>query len=663
MMTAIQNLLSTSWAEALGWTLVHSLWQGLVILLLLALAIRVVPPAWSRLRYAMACAALMLLVTASVVTFTSLAGQAEPDSAYQPSGLSLSSLASFEMEKAMQEDVSAGMISSLWKSIRDFIESHISVLLVVWIIGALLFSMRLFGGWLYLFKLKNSARSIDNEWHQRVQQLARQLNIRRVITLAESMHIHAPVVIGYLKPMILVPVGMFTGMEPTDLESILVHELAHIRRHDYLVNILQSVVESLYFFNPFVWMISSRIRREREYCCDDAVLRMSVNALHYARALACLEEARLSKTTLAMSLAESKGQLLNRIKRMMEKTARNNTGRERIIPIALLIIGLVCASWITVVIDKKPMEDLPASDPAIAVKDTVIKKNEKSASYYRKKVTTIGEDGQPHEEIVEKFEGDEELRPMLEINDAFIPPVPPVPGMSFMPAPLAFDSIPRNPFYFQNRIQEEIDRILGEVFDHPFENFYHDDELDTMIKEMRERFRLRFDTEKDGAWHDFEWDDSDMEKFQEKMEAWQREWEEQQFDMNRFHEMALRAQEEVFKRMEERHRDRFQSQKFAEELTRDMQAKVEKMQSYYDQRMKKVEEKMKRFDEKMKQFESELREELIRDGYFEPDEKIESMSWDEDGDIKVNGKTIKDQHKAKYKDLQKKYFQSHGSFQ
>src|SRR5204862_7511696 len=108
----------------------------------------------------------------------------------------------------------------------------------------------------------------DNDWSNIVQQLARQLHIDRVIPLAQSAHINAPLVIGYIKPVIMIPVGMFSGLSPEQIETIFIHELAHIKRHDYFINVLQSIIEALFFFNPFIWIVSNIIRREREYCCD-----------------------------------------------------------------------------------------------------------------------------------------------------------------------------------------------------------------------------------------------------------------------------------------------------------------------------------------------------------------------------------------------------------
>ena len=178
--------------------------------------------------------------------------------------------------------------------------------------------------------------------------------------------------------MILIPIGMCTSLSTEQLETIFLHEIAHIRRKDYLINLLQLMVEAIYFFNPFVWIVSGIMKREREHCCDDAVVQLHGNAKAYAHALATLEELRLSKVGLSLSLAENKNQLLNRVKRLMEKSVKNYSGRERIIPALLLVIGLICASWISTHTSKTELSSINP-DRLIVASDT-IKKNKKTKS-------------------------------------------------------------------------------------------------------------------------------------------------------------------------------------------------------------------------------------------------------------------------------------------
>src|ERR1700749_4616836 len=118
-------------------------------------------------------------------------------------------------------------------------------------------------------------------WNERMQQLAALMGIRQTISLLESGIAKVPMVIGHLKPVILIPIGLLTALSAEEVEAILVHELAHIKRRDYLVNMLQSLMEIIFFFNPAVLWISQLIKTERENCCDDMVVEQSSNRISY----------------------------------------------------------------------------------------------------------------------------------------------------------------------------------------------------------------------------------------------------------------------------------------------------------------------------------------------------------------------------------------------
>src|SRR5580693_5112634 len=140
-----------------------------------------------------------------------------------------------------------------------------------------------------------------------------------------SALVQAPVVVGWLKPVVLVPVGALAGLPPEQIEALLAHELAHIRRHDYLVNILQSIAEALLFYHPAVWWISNHIRNERELCCDDVAVAISGDAFIYARALVDLEQYRPAH--LNPALAANGGSLRERIGRLLGQPTRFSSPR------------------------------------------------------------------------------------------------------------------------------------------------------------------------------------------------------------------------------------------------------------------------------------------------------------------------------------------------
>ena len=155
-------------------------------------------------------------------------------------------------------------------------------------------------------------------WQERLRVLAGRLRISRPVGLLESCLAGVPVVIGHLRPVILMPVGLLTGLPAAQIESILLHELAHIRRYDYLVNMLQTLVEGLLFYHPVVWWISGVIRTEREHCCDDLAVTLSGDAHEYALALANLEQSRWDPSEIA--LAATGGNLVKRIRRLLIPT-------------------------------------------------------------------------------------------------------------------------------------------------------------------------------------------------------------------------------------------------------------------------------------------------------------------------------------------------------
>ncbi len=145
--------------------------------------------------------------------------------------------------------------------------------------------------------------------------LSERMGVRRAVRLMQSAMVQAPTVIGWLRPVVLIPVGCLTGLSAAQVEAILAHELAHIRRHDYLVSVIQSVVEALLFYHPAVWWVSKQMRRERESCCDDVAVKLSGDRIAYARALSWLEEHRAAAPELV--LGANGGVLTMRIKRLL----------------------------------------------------------------------------------------------------------------------------------------------------------------------------------------------------------------------------------------------------------------------------------------------------------------------------------------------------------
>ncbi len=173
---------------------------------------------------------------------------------------------------------------------------------IVWLAGAMVFWVRLAGGWVVAARMRSMlVRRAPPEWQETLKKLGARIGLSRPVRLLVSALVQVPTVVGWLRPVVLVPVGALGGLPAEHLEALLLHELAHIRRHDYLINILQSVAESLLFYHPAVWWVSGHIRAERELCCDDVAVSVSGDVLTYARALAQLESYRPAHLSAAIA--------------------------------------------------------------------------------------------------------------------------------------------------------------------------------------------------------------------------------------------------------------------------------------------------------------------------------------------------------------------------
>jgi beta-lactamase regulating signal transducer with metallopeptidase domain len=166
---------------------------------------------------------------------------------------------------------------------------------IVWLAGVALLLARMAGGWWTVRRLHRAALAADaSRWQVACRRIAFRLGLPAAAHVVESTLVDVPAVVGWLRPAILLPVAALSTLTPSQVEAILAHELAHIRRHDYLVNVLQTLAETVLFYHPAVWWVSKRIRMEREHCCDDIAVAVCGDALNYAEALAVLEQSAVS---------------------------------------------------------------------------------------------------------------------------------------------------------------------------------------------------------------------------------------------------------------------------------------------------------------------------------------------------------------------------------
>jgi beta-lactamase regulating signal transducer with metallopeptidase domain len=309
-MNTIQSAFAQPWAQHLGWTLLHFVWQGALVSILFAAVRGLLGRSLSaNARYILACLALGAMVLAPVATFGILASLDPPSGALlagSPSaaaGLSAAPESSWRLASA-----------SVWQRTLPW-------LVMAWLSGVVLFSVRLIGGWFRAARLGTvQSRQAPGPWQRTLDRLIGRMGVGIPVRLLVSSLVEVPTVVGWLRPVILVPVGALIGLPPEHVEALLAHELAHIWRRDYLVNLLQSVAEAVLFYHPAVWWVSNQIRTERELCCDDLAVAACGDVLTYARALAELESCRPAHRSAA--LAANGGSLINRIGRLLGQPQR-----------------------------------------------------------------------------------------------------------------------------------------------------------------------------------------------------------------------------------------------------------------------------------------------------------------------------------------------------
>jgi beta-lactamase regulating signal transducer with metallopeptidase domain len=325
--------------QLVGWTLVHFVWQGALIALATAALFRVTSrPA---LRYAAGCAGLSLMLAAPLSTIAWLSSTVG-----RPTAIIVDTRDNGPSRPATTPGgaVIARATAPLARvpSVAT-VRILIPVIVGCWLSGVAFLLGRLLFGWRQIRRLQAFALSQPLSLSAGAcERLARRLRLSRVPHVVDCVLVEVPTVVGWLRPVVLLPVAALANLSPAQVEAVLAHELAHIRRHDYLVNVLQTLTETLLFYHPAVWWMSRRVRAEREHCCDEIAVEVCGDPAGYARALVELESWRLSSTSMA--LAATGGPLLERVRRIMRlPTADSSRTASWAVVVALALLCTVGA--------------------------------------------------------------------------------------------------------------------------------------------------------------------------------------------------------------------------------------------------------------------------------------------------------------------------------
>ncbi|MFO0999813.1 MAG: M56 family metallopeptidase [Planctomycetaceae bacterium] len=373
--------------EPLGWMLVHSVWMISLIVLVAALVSRNLHRRAANARYFVACLALVLSVSVLPCVFAWMISQRQgvadlladgtkmivsfddkmdphasgeaaeterlPGFTVQSVSLQAADTQATDGDQIMDGTVghssgtsAIGSIAhlSLWLRIESRLRPYLVLLVSSWLAGVCLFSLRPFIGWYSARRLQRVGLSeVSDSLHEMLSRLSRRLRLKNSVRLFQSSLAQMPCVIGAFRPVILLPASAISGLSTDQLEALLAHELAHIRRHDFAMNVMQTLVETLLFYHPAIWWLSSRIRQEREHCCDDLAISICGDVAGYARMLVSVESLR--GQVPHASVAANGGSLVERIRRLLPVTPEQTRSPWITTLMVLAMVTMLIGSW------------------------------------------------------------------------------------------------------------------------------------------------------------------------------------------------------------------------------------------------------------------------------------------------------------------------------
>ncbi|HEY6551769.1 MAG TPA: M56 family metallopeptidase [Vicinamibacteria bacterium] len=331
---------------ALGWSLLHFVWQGTVCAMLLAVAHLLLRRAAPQARYGAASAVLFTMLALPVATFLMLRATGPSSGDVGASSAFAGSRPPDWVAGSTPPGPRGVSVPALARSLRARLEPWLPSLVGLWAAGVLLLSVRGVGGWAMVQRLRRTGLRDSPAAEETLQRLIAAMRVKAPVRLYESALVQVPTVMGWLRPVVLLPASAITGLSPEQLELILAHELAHVRRRDYLVNLVQTGAETFLFYHPAVWWVSHRMRVEREHCCDDLATAAAGSPVRYARALADLEELcvpRRGDRMPGFTMAATSGSLLSRIARLVappREDPRAPRGLVAVVALASLALAL-----------------------------------------------------------------------------------------------------------------------------------------------------------------------------------------------------------------------------------------------------------------------------------------------------------------------------------
>ncbi|MBT8218226.1 MAG: M48 family metalloprotease [Bacteroidia bacterium] len=313
--------------SALGWTLLHMAWITLFVAILIQIVRSfIVNP---EIKYRLGISGIMTLPVIAIAIFTHLITRTSAT----PEAQEIAAMAGLFLTSSVVEHSTFSLIA--------WLNMHMDWLILFWFAGMMSFMMRLAFGFNALSRLRNTSQRLSKQWMDRFDQILSEYKINRPVLFGASRHIDSPLTFGFLKPAILLPVGLVSALTAEEVEAVIRHELAHIARHDFVFKMVQSGIESLFYYTPGTWWLSKMINIDREQCCDDYALGTGSSRSSYIKALYKVNTFQVSPyDRLALGFGKEKNQLLNRIKRILKQPQEKGNIMGRLI-IPFLLVAIV----------------------------------------------------------------------------------------------------------------------------------------------------------------------------------------------------------------------------------------------------------------------------------------------------------------------------------
>jgi bla regulator protein BlaR1 len=361
----LQDIFGGSLLRAMSWTLIHSLWQGLLFAIVAGIIVMATKRSSSALRYNLLASLFFLFLVVTSYTFIREWKPGIKTQGAFATGYSMGDNQLQDMDFVIDDLSNQTATQKYVHVFVNYFNEHASLVVMLWFIVFCARFVKLLANVGYMQRIRHYKTSVaDPFWEEKLKELAKRLQINKPIQLLQSGLVKVPMVAGFFKPVILFPLSMFSQLSPEQVEAVLLHELAHIRRRDYLINLLQHVIEIVFFFNPGVLWISSLIRDERENCCDDLAIGLTHDNRKFVHALLAFQEYNLETPGFATAFPGKKNHLLLRVRRILHQKNQTLNTMEKV-----FLAGCFFAMTVLTVAFSQTQKHKPTRPVEMAKKD------------------------------------------------------------------------------------------------------------------------------------------------------------------------------------------------------------------------------------------------------------------------------------------------------